>query len=156
MAANGGLEKEFVEERVAFTVDPEKPEQFLPRILVSKSVDRIGRARVEKTFRQFQTDDINRVLDFENVDDPPPDGPMMHCENETDFPSRHFALRGGFLFYFGFLFLHTVVVGLTKHLFGSFLFITFPTFLLSINAPRTKAPDLAKYGPAAKHHLQTH
>jgi len=26
---------------------------------------------------------------------------MMHCENETDFPSRHFALRGGFLFYFG-------------------------------------------------------
>jgi hypothetical protein len=24
----------------------------------------------------------------------------MHCENEMEFPSRHFSLRGGFLFYF--------------------------------------------------------
>lgn len=103
MTTNGGFEKEFVEERVAFTVDPEKPEQFVPRILVSKTVDRIGRAKVEKTFRPFQTDDINRVLDFENVDDPPPDGPMMHGEgglNDMSFPKRHVCLRGGFLFYF--------------------------------------------------------
>ena len=102
MSAVGG--KEFVEERVAFTADTKKKDRFLPRISVSKTTG-IGRAggrgTVEKSFRPFETEDVSRVLDFENVADPPPDGPMMHCENETDFPSRHFALRGGFLLYFG-------------------------------------------------------
>jgi hypothetical protein len=96
--------KEFVDERVAFTADTKKRDRFLPRISVSKTTG-IGsagsRGNVEKSFRPFETEDVSRVLDFENVPDPPPDGPMMHCENETDFPSRHFALRGGFLFYFG-------------------------------------------------------
>ena len=108
MAHNGssnGLDssKEFVEEKVAFIVDSANPERFIPRISISKTVDRIGRAKVEKTFRPFETDDINRVLDFEQVPDPPPDGPMMHCETDrdsVDFPNRHFCLRGGFLFYF--------------------------------------------------------
>lgn len=97
------MDKEYVEERVAFAVDAKHPDQFLPRISVSKTVDRIGRAKVEKTFRPFQTDDINRVLDFENVPDPPPDGPMMHGEgplNDMKFPKRHLCLRGGFIFYF--------------------------------------------------------
>jgi hypothetical protein len=96
--------KEFVEERVAFTADTKKKDRFLPRISVSKTFGiggAGGRGNVEKSFRPFETEDVSRVLDFENVPDPPPDGPMMHCENETDFPSRHFALRGGFLFYFG-------------------------------------------------------
>ena len=104
MAANGGVDtKEFVEEKVAYAVDQAHPEKFNPRISISKTVDRIGRAKVEKTFRPFETDDIARVLDFEQVPDPPPDGPMMHCEMEEKdlaFPSRHFCLRGGFLFYF--------------------------------------------------------
>ena len=102
MAMNG--DSEFVEERVAFIVDQSQPNTFLPRISIAKTVDRIGRARVDKTFRAFETDDIARVLDFEQVPDPPPDGPMMHCEVDPDkgldFPSRHFCLRGGFLFYF--------------------------------------------------------
>ncbi len=96
--------KEFVEERVAFTADNKKKDRFVPRISVSKTTgigSSGGRGAVEKSFRPFETEDVSRVLDFENVADPPPDGPMMHCENETDFPSRHFALRGGFLFYFG-------------------------------------------------------
>lgn len=104
MAAKGGMDtKEFVEEKVAYAVDQAHPEKFNPRISISKTVDRIGRAKVEKTFRPFETDDIGRVLDFEQVPDPPPDGPMMHCEVEEKdlgFPSRHFCLRGGFLFYF--------------------------------------------------------
>lgn len=95
-----GPDKEFVEERVAFTADAKTPDKFNPRISVTKTVDRVGRAKVEKSFRPFQTNDISRVLDFENVPDPPPDGPMMHCEKGTEFPSRHFSLRGGFLFYF--------------------------------------------------------
>ena len=98
------MDKEYIEERVAFIVDPDQPTQFIPRISVSKTTDRVGRAKVEKTFRQFQTEDIQRVLDFENVPDPPPDGPMMHGEgpdpNSLTFPQRHVTIRGGFLFYF--------------------------------------------------------
>ena len=103
-ASNGGAgEKEFVEERVAFIADQERPDRFIARVSVSKTVDRIGRAKVEKSFRPFVTGDITRVLDYDQVTDPPPDGTMMHGE-ETDsgmsFPNRHFCLRGGFLFYF--------------------------------------------------------
>jgi hypothetical protein len=108
MALNGssnGLEgKEFVEERVAFVLDAKHPEQYTPRISVSKTMDRgIGRAKVDKTFRPFETEDIHRVLDFEDVPDPPPDGPLMHGEQDATgltFPKRHACLRGGFLFYF--------------------------------------------------------
>lgn len=98
-----GADKEFVEERVAFIVDSKHVDQFIPRISVVKTIDRVGRAKVEKNFRPFSTDDISRVLDFENVEDPPPDGPMMHGEgglNDMKFPKRHICLRGGFLFYF--------------------------------------------------------
>lgn len=105
--AGGGIggtgEKEFVEERVAFIADTERPDRFIARVSVSKTVDRIGRAKVEKTFRPFQTDDITRVLDYDQVTDPPPDGTMMHGEENDSgmsFPNRHFCLRGGFLFYF--------------------------------------------------------
>lgn len=92
------MDKEFVEERVAFTADAQHPDKFFPRIAVTKTAERYG--RVDKSFRQFEATDIGRVVDYPNVPDPPPDGPMMHCENATEFPSRHFALRGGFLFYF--------------------------------------------------------
>eukprot|EP00934_Nitzschia_sp_Nitz4_P005106 Nitzschia sp. Nitz4//scaffold178_size73299//66749//69252//NITZ4_005721-RA/size73299-snap-gene-0.136-mRNA-1//1//CDS//3329539188//5096//frame0 len=97
------LDKEYVEERVAFVLDPEQADAYLPRISVIKSVDRVGRAKVEKNFRAFQTDDIGRVLDFDSVPDPPPDGPLMHGEgplNDMKFPKRHMCLRGGFLFIF--------------------------------------------------------
>lgn len=98
-----GVDKEFVEERVAFIVDSKHVDQFIPRISVIKTIDRVGRAKVEKNFRAFSTEDISRVLDFDNVEDPPPDGPMMHGEgglNDMKFPKRHMCLRGGFLFYF--------------------------------------------------------
>jgi hypothetical protein len=96
-SSNNGMDKEFVEERVTFVVVDGG--SYVPRISVSRTVDRIGRAKVDKTFRPMETDDIQRILDFENVPDPPADGPMMLCEGEK-FPSRHFCLRGGFLFYF--------------------------------------------------------
>jgi hypothetical protein len=103
-SSNGmGGEKEFVEERVAFIAHSDRVDRFIPRISVSKTVDRIGRAKVEKTFRPFQTDDITRVLDYDQATDPPPDGTMMHGEESKEgmaFPNRHFCLRGGFLFYF--------------------------------------------------------
>lgn len=98
-----GADKEYVEERVAYTLNPKHPEQFIPRIAVVKTIDRVGRAKVEKNFRPFSTEDISRVLDFDNVPDPPPDGPMMHGEgglNDMKFPKRHVCLRGGFLFIF--------------------------------------------------------
>lgn len=96
-------EKELVEERVAYIVDKENVDQFVPRISVMKTIERSGRPKVEKSFRAFATDDVQRVLDFENVPDPPPDGPMMHGEGGLDnmkFPKRHMCLRGGYLFYF--------------------------------------------------------
>ena len=99
MAYNTGGD-EYVEERVAYILDSENENQFIPRISVMKTVDRIGRSKVEKTFRSFETDDMQRVLDFDSVPDPPPDGPMMHFEADQDFPSRHFCLRGGYLFFF--------------------------------------------------------
>ena len=98
-----GSDKEFVEERVAYIVDKEHVDRYTPRISVMKTIDRAGRAKVEKSFRTFSTDDISRVLDFENVPDPPPDGPMMHGEgglNDMKFPKRHICLRGGYIFYF--------------------------------------------------------
>jgi hypothetical protein len=94
---DGSRTKEFIEERVGFTADPNKSDRFIPRISVSKTIG----TSTEKNFRQFETEDVARVLDFEDVPDPPADGPMMHCENDIEFPSRHFALRGGYLFYFG-------------------------------------------------------
>lgn len=104
MALNGrggGLDKEFVEERVAYTVNPERSDHYIPRISVAKTSGTSG--RVEKSFRPIEPSDMARILDFEGVSDPPPDGPMMHGElsgNNIDFPSRHFCIRGGFLFYF--------------------------------------------------------
>jgi len=101
MSRGGGIDKEFVEEKVAFTVNPERPDHFIPRISVSKTAGSSG--RVEKSFRPIEASDVARILDFEAVPDPPPDGAMMHGEidgNDIDFPSRHFCIRGGFLFYF--------------------------------------------------------
>ena len=100
MNGSGAGLDEFVEERVAYIVDQDLPSRFIPRIAVSKTTNRIGQAKVEKSFRAFEAEDVQRVLDFDNVSDPPPDGPMMHGEANDAFPSRHFCLRGGFLFYF--------------------------------------------------------
>lgn len=104
MALNGrggGLDKEFVDERVTYTVNSERLDHYIPRISVAKTSGASG--RVEKSFRPIEPSDMARILDFEGVSDPPPDGPMMHGEingNDMDFPSRHFCIRGGFLFFF--------------------------------------------------------
>mmetsp|Transcript_28823 Transcript_28823/g.40428 ORF Transcript_28823/g.40428 Transcript_28823/m.40428 type:complete len:777 (+) Transcript_28823:278-2608(+) len=54
--------------------------------------------------RDFLATDMSRVLDFSGTPDPPPDGPMLHCESGgkkgMKFPVRHFCLRGSFFFYF--------------------------------------------------------
>jgi len=54
--------------------------------------------------RDFSAPDMSRVLDFTGTPDPPPDGPMLHCESGgkkgMKFPVRHFCLRGSYFFYF--------------------------------------------------------
>jgi hypothetical protein len=100
---NGSGNREFlaVEEQVTFTADSSHIDRFIPKISVSQIS---GKNAVEKHFRSFEADDMARVLDFTNVTDPPPDGPMMYCDDAgkdgLKFPVRHCCVRGGFLFYF--------------------------------------------------------
>ena len=84
-----------VNERIIFTPDNAHPERFLPQV-----------AGAGAATRAFEVDDMNRVEDFPDEDLPeaPPDGALMFgTDAESDdlkFPSYHFCLRGGYLFYF--------------------------------------------------------
>lgn len=93
-------DKEFIEERVVFTVNPEREDHFIPRIKIAKSSGGL----VEKSVRPIEANDISRILDFEGVTEAPPDGPIMYGEEDNQgnlsFPRRHFCIRGGFMFYF--------------------------------------------------------
>lgn len=83
-------------ERIIFTPDGARPDRFVPQVA--------GGAGAAS--RQFEPDDMNRVEDFDDVNLPeaPPDGGLMFATDaEADdmkFPTFHFCLRGGFLFYF--------------------------------------------------------
>ena len=96
---------EFTEEKVAFQADSSHIDRFLPRISVlTRKNNQSGRPQVEKSFRPFDVTDMTRVLDFDELPDPPQDTTMRFCEDAgTDglrFPVRHVSVRGGFLFYF--------------------------------------------------------
>jgi hypothetical protein len=83
-------------EKVAFVADPSHLDRFLPRVASTQNG--------ETTLLPFQKQHVKRVLDFENVPDPPSDGTVMYCEDGgtegLKFHVRHMCLRGGFLFYF--------------------------------------------------------
>jgi len=63
-----------------------------------------GEAEEETVLRSMEASDMMRILDFNNVPEPPADCPMLHCEYDVNgkptFPRRYVALRGGYLFYF--------------------------------------------------------
>lgn len=97
-----------IEERVIHVLDPSAPSHiplFLPRIGVTRGSEEI---------RPFQNvNDIERVMDYPNMPDPPKDCLVMHCEapgvgNEEEakdddgsgivFPKRSAHIRGGYIF----------------------------------------------------------
>jgi len=95
----------FSEEKVAFQADSSHVDRFLPRISVlTRKNTETGRPQVEKSFRPFALTDMTRVLDYDELPDPPDDTTMRFCEDAgpdgLKFPVRHVCVRGGFLFYF--------------------------------------------------------
>ena len=80
------------DEKVGYVADPSHLDRFLPRVI--KNGERIP----------FRKGDMKRVLDFDNVPDPPTGGAVMYCEDGgaegLKFHVRHMVLRGGFLFYY--------------------------------------------------------
>jgi hypothetical protein len=99
-------------ERVIHVLDPTAASHiplFLPRISVTRGSD-----EVEEEIRPFQNvGDIERVMDYSNMPDPPNDCAVMHCEapgvgNDEEgkdddgsgivFPKRSAHLRGGYIF----------------------------------------------------------
>ena len=82
-------------ERIIFTPDSAHPERFLPQV-----------AGAGAASRPFEVEDMHRVEDFldDELPEVPPDGGLMFAtDSEMDnlkFPTYHFCLRGGYLFYF--------------------------------------------------------
>jgi hypothetical protein len=101
---SGGVALELTDEKVTFIADTNSADRFLPRIAVAKSRTANGRTTIEKNFRPFEAVDMTRVLDYNEVPDPPEDTAMRVAEDAgTDglkFPVRNVCVRGGFLFYF--------------------------------------------------------
>mmetsp|Transcript_4471 Transcript_4471/g.5179 ORF Transcript_4471/g.5179 Transcript_4471/m.5179 type:complete len:813 (-) Transcript_4471:64-2502(-) len=95
---------ELTDEKVTYIADSNSADRFLPRIAVARSTTENGKTTIEKSFRTFEAVDMNRVLDFNEVPDPPEDTTMRVCEDGgTDglkFPVRNVCVRGGYLFYF--------------------------------------------------------
>jgi hypothetical protein len=99
---SGGGGRNVREEQVMYHIDPETPDLFTPRISVATTK---ASGKVEKTFRQFESSDMERVLDYENCVDAPADGVMMvgvpdSATQDYVFTNRHCCLRGNFVFYF--------------------------------------------------------
>ena len=82
-------------ETVTFVADPSHLDRFLARVSVKKGNDH--------SVLPFTGEHMKRVLDFEQVPDPPT-RTVMFCEDGGNdglsFRIRHMVLRGGFLFYF--------------------------------------------------------
>ncbi|GAX20031.1 hypothetical protein FisN_1Lh488 [Fistulifera solaris] len=79
-------------EQISFRMDEEELGRYLP--VVKKG----------EIQREFEPEDMPRVLDFDGAVEAPIDGTLMFCveagQEETKFYTYHFCLRGGFLFYF--------------------------------------------------------
>lgn len=99
---NAGGGRNVREEQVMYHIDPETPDLFTPRISVATTK---ASGKVEKNFRQFESSDMERVLDYENCVDAPADGVMMvgvpdSATQDYVFTNRHCCLRGNFVFFF--------------------------------------------------------
>lgn len=104
---NAGGRGNLREEQVQYYVDPEQPGTYIPRISVATTK---ASGKVEKSFRQFEASDMERVLDYEasthgNLVEAPADGVLMIGEendgnDDYTFLNRYCCLRGNFVFYF--------------------------------------------------------
>jgi hypothetical protein len=105
------MSKEFKGEKICYEPSRLNNGEFIPRIAIGSgnTGDKSsGSDGVKEEFRDFQADDMPRVLDFEHINEPPPsDAVFGHLEFELDgdetvtkFPKRYFVLRGSFIFYF--------------------------------------------------------
>jgi hypothetical protein len=97
------MSKEYQFEKVTYEPSPQNNGEFLPHITIGES-----------SHRAFHPSDMERVLDYDNMPEPPPpDAPHGHLEFEMDddamtirddappkFPKRFFCLRGSFIFYY--------------------------------------------------------
>jgi hypothetical protein len=93
--------KEYQFEKVTFIPSPLTNGECIPKITIG-----------DQEARDFQPEDMSRVMDYENMPPPPPDAPHGHLEFEMDddatvsddappkFPKRYFCLRGNFIFYY--------------------------------------------------------
>jgi len=81
--------------------------RFIPNPL--NNGECIPQLEVDGEIFEFTGEHMSRVLDFDNMPEPPPsDAPHRHFEFEIDenetmapkFPKRYFCLRGSFIFYF--------------------------------------------------------
>ena len=101
VGGGGGGSRNVREEQVQYYVDPEQPGIYVPRISVATTK---ASGKVEKTFRQFEASDMERVLDYEDCVEAPPDGILMVGEDDGNggysFPNRHCCLRGNYVFFF--------------------------------------------------------
>ena len=77
---------ELTEEKVDFVADPSHADRFIPRVSVTKKINNYGSVTVENSIRQFQADDMTRVLDFEQVPEHPPDGPVRYAAGVARTP----------------------------------------------------------------------
>lgn len=85
------------QEKVTFIPNPLNNGECIPQL------------EVDGESFEFTGEHMSRVLDFDNMPEPPPpDAPHRHFEFEIDeneamnpqFPKRYFCLRGSFIFYF--------------------------------------------------------
>lgn len=97
------MSREYQFEKVTYEPSPQNNGEFLPQITIGES-----------SHRPFHPSDMDRVLDYDNMPEPPPpDSQHGHLEFEMDdddmtirddappkFPKRYFCLRGSFIFYY--------------------------------------------------------
>lgn len=104
------MAKEYKYERVSYEPSRLNNGEFVPRISI---VTNGSSDDLNEEYRDFQSDDMLRVLDFDNMPEPPPsDAIFGHLEFELDdddtitddappkFPKRYFVIRGSYIFYF--------------------------------------------------------
>ncbi len=102
--------KEYKYEKISYEPSNLNNGEFVPRICIVTDNDG---ATNEEEYRDFQSDDMLRVLDFDNMpESPPSDAIFGHLEFELDddatitddvppkFPKRYFVIRGSYIFYF--------------------------------------------------------
>lgn len=85
----------FEEEQVVFVRDESHVERYVPKIAVGSGLSKR---------RNFEPEDMARVLDFDGIKEATPKDCQLlygeNGENGTYFPSYHICIRAGYIFYF--------------------------------------------------------